>query len=530
MKKSALNALFLLSLSAFSTQVIAAPDLVEVFNDAYENDPVFQSAIANYLAAAEVFPQKRAALLPNINLTANTFANHQDNQSPSLPRILRGNVSYNSHEYTLNLTQPLLNVGNWTQLVSAYSTVKQSLALTVAAYQDLIIRVAKAYFAVLQKEDNLGYTQAQKRAVAQQLDQAKERYKVGVETITAVYEAQAKYDSIVAQEIGDKNNVANSLEDLRHLTRKYYKEIAKIKRELPLLPPQPENMDAWVDAAARQNFTLQGARFAADAARTAIKTAFAGHFPTINAVATHDYTRSGGDSPAIGLNTTTDSLGLQLNLPIFQGGLVLSQTRQAQDTYAQLRADMENAYLDATVKTRQNYNNVMTGISQVKADRNAVLSAQSTVDATLMALKVGTRNMLDLLQSQTALYKAQQTMSIDQYTYIIATLTLKQQVGTLNARDITAINSWLRGQSRKMAMVTPYSYQPVPANTVLPLHIPAASAQTMSLIDEDSAPLPKLPPPLSETVLPSPPAVHSIENNRQLVPNSAVPKSPAIVP
>lgn len=326
----------------------------------------------------------------------------------------------------------------------ADAKVKQADATYGAALQDLIYRTTKAYFEVLQAEDNLHITQAQKKLLARQLDEAKQRFEVGLNTITDVYNAQAAYDKIVAQEITDQNEVNNKYEALRAITGQRYTLIAALNKKIPLIPPNPADIEKWVKAAEAQNLTLKASRFSMDAAREFIKVRAAGHLPTIDA--SGGYSRTNGSSSianAPGTNEGTN-LGLTLKVPLYQGGMVNSQTRQAQYDFQTAAADMEINHQKVLAGTRQYYTSVLADISRIAADRIAVKSARSAYESNLAAYQVGTKTNVDVLSAQKELFDAQRKFAADQYTYLIDTIMLKQFAGTLNEADLLMINTWLK--------------------------------------------------------------------------------------
>jgi outer membrane protein len=448
MKKMAANFLIALATSSVISSAHAT-DLMDIYNQALQSDQVYQAAKFTRLSNREALPQSVAALLPQFIGNANTTGNKSTvlSATPSAaPTAIFNTQRYNSNGYTLTLTQPLFNFANWMTVSQANATAKQADATFAAAGQDLIVRVAQAYFNVLQAEDQLSYTQAQKAASAKQLDQVQERFKVGLDAITSVYDAQAQYDSAVAQEIGDQNTLQDNKEALRQLTGEYYNDVDGLKIELPLITPQPENVEQWVSTAEKHNLNYMASRYATQAARANVKINAAGHLPTVSAVGT--YAKANGANTGT-TDTVSSSAGLQVTVPIFSGGLVLSQTRQAEDDYATASANMENTYRQTIVATRQKYNDVLTGISKIKADRQAIVSAQSSLDSTQESFKVGTRTIVDVLISLQNLYKVKRIYAQDEYQYINDTLALKEAAGALTANDLQAINTWLHAATKK---------------------------------------------------------------------------------
>ncbi|MFU8797942.1 MAG: TolC family outer membrane protein, partial [Gammaproteobacteria bacterium] len=345
------------------------------------------------------------------------------------------------------------NFASWMTVRKASAQVKQADAMYGASMQDLMLRVATAYFNVLQAEDNLRITQAQKKLLIKQLDEAKQRYEVGVSTMTNVFNAQASHDLSAAQEINDKNVVNTRYESLRGITGKRYPHLSQLKTVIPLITPNPADINKWVDAARQQNLTLRASRFAADAARENIKIQAGGHVPTLSATGGYTANQVGGQSsqPGIGsIPKESSAAGLVLNVPIFQGGLVLSHVRQAQYHYQQATADMEFNHESIVTATRQTYMSVLADISKIEADQATIKSNQSALASNKAAYRAGLMTNTDVLTTQKALFDAQRQYAADQYTYLTDTLRLKQLAGTLNEKDLQIINRWLATPQAKM--------------------------------------------------------------------------------
>ncbi|MCD6055759.1 MAG: tolC 2 [Gammaproteobacteria bacterium] len=432
---------FALSLFTLSTPAFALTDLVQVYQQALTSDPTFQRAVAQYHADIEIMPQAIAEVLPQISANGeaatNTSNNHlnNNNQPP-------GNQHYNSSGYSLDATQTVFNFAVFSAISGAKASVKQALATFDAAQQDLIQRVADAYFNVLQAQDNLRYDLAEKRANYRQLVQAKEKYRVGSSTMTDVYNAQAQYDQSVSDVIGDQNAVSDAREELRAITGNFYTDLAPLRDRLPLVTPSPTDVETWVGIAEKQNFTLRAQRYAAEAAEANINVQRAGHLPTLEAEAA--LSRNKNDLNGLGaVDDTGSQVGLVLSLPIFEGGLVMSQTREALAQYDVAKAAEEEEYRSTIKNTRQNYNNVVSGISKINADRQFIRSAESSLQTTEESFKVGTRTIIDVLDSVSELTQAQQLHAEDQYQYLLNTISLKQAVGTLSLADLREINQWL---------------------------------------------------------------------------------------
>lgn len=410
-------------------------DLMEIYTQARANDPLFQEARASWMATREAVPQSVAALLPVIEATTTVSQIYQTKPSVS---------HFNSHSFVVTLTQPLINFAAFASFRGAHETAKQAAKIFIAAKQDLIIRTAQAYLNVLLARDNLRFTKSELRATNHQLNQAQQRYKVGLVAITAVYEARAAHDLIIANKITAENTLVNTKEQLRQLTGRTYQHLVPLKSRIPLLKPIPANGNAWVKSAEQNNLAYLASKFAAKAAIASVDIARSGHLPTLNL--TGNFTRSFNNNPTVfrRLDNANKTASLVLTLPIFSGGNVLSLTRQAHQNYKAAIARREQAYRTAIVNTRQGYNNVIAGISRVKADRETIKSQRSSLKTTEAAHKVGTRTIVDVLQNQRDLYNAQRQHSEDQNSYINNILELKRQAGVLCIKDLAAINRWLR--------------------------------------------------------------------------------------
>lgn len=441
---------YLLSLLLFSaTGLSYGANLMQVFQDAVKTDPTFKAAEAQRLSLRQNISIARSFLLPQLSGGANGLRNHVKNQTKSLfvgplgsTSATQGTFNYGSYDLNLSAGQTLFNVAAWQSLSEAKIAAKAADANYIAAAQDLIVRVNSAYFAILFAEDNLRFIEAQKRAIYQQLDQVQQEYKVGLVAITGLYQAKASYDLVLSEEIAAKNDIINSKENLRAITGRYYDTIDGLKQQVKLITPKPKDSEAWVNTANKHNWLLQAARFNAQAAKRQIDVQFAGHFPVVNAIAGYDKQRS-GPSPQGNIDMESIDGGINLTLPIVEGGLVVAETRQAKFNYQEALDNLEKTLRDTNNFTRQSFNNIIALISKVKADRQAIISNESALKSTSEGYRVGTETMLDVLQSVQDLTDAQKIFARDQYDYINATIALKEATGTLIVNDLQSINRWL---------------------------------------------------------------------------------------
>ena len=307
--------------------------------------------------------------------------------------------------------------------------------------QDLILRSGQAYFDLLDASDSLTFARAEKKAIGQQLNQTRQRFNVGLTAITDVHEAQARYDQSVANEIQADNTLAIAKEALRELMGKAPGALALLSEKMPLAVPEPEDIAAWVQHAQDRNLTLLSTQKAVEAARASISIARGGHVPTLDLIASHDYTDSSGS--IFSEKSTETSVGVKLNVPLFSGGAVSSATRQA--TYAHQAAleNLEQVRRATERQARNAYLTVVASISSVKALKQALASSSTALEATRAGFEVGTRTAVDVLDSQQALYLARRNYARARYNYIIETFRLKQAAGSLSENDLKQVNRWL---------------------------------------------------------------------------------------
>lgn len=439
--KTSHSAGFLFGLYLFcSPGLVFSGGLLEIYQLAAKNDPQLMAANASLLAVREEKPQSIAQLLPTISASGDRTENKQDIRSVGQTFVPPTKESFDSHGYSLNLTQPVFRYDLFVGLGQANSRIAQAEADYRVAQQDLIVRVAERYFDELASIDNLEFARAEKQAVARQLDQAKQRFDVGLIAITDVHEAQAAYDLTVAQEIVAENLLANSREALQEFTGPYQENLQIVSRDIPLITPEPVDINKWAATAEQNNVQIKSAYQAAEVARKEVQKQRAGHFPTLDIVASKSNAKSNAQ---FGTIADRESIGLELNVPIFQGGLINSRTRQAQYRYEEAKHTLEQQKRAVNRQTRDAYLGVIAGISRVKALKQAVLSNQKALDATNAGFEVGTRTIVDVLLGQRELFRAKQNYARSRYDYILNTLRLKQASGTLTVADIESINRWL---------------------------------------------------------------------------------------
>jgi len=427
-------AIFLTLLSA----PLQAANLVDIYQQAADNDPVILAARAQQQADAEVVPQSRSALLPNISLNANTKTTDREINGGSSPVDER----FNSNGYGAQLTQPLFRADRWFTLNAAKATKKQADALLQDAQQELILRVATAYFNILRAEDNLTAAVARESAFGQQLEQANERFKVGLIAATDVYEAQAGFDLAKVERISSLEARHNSVTVLQSLTNQSYESVDQLDKSMPVTSPTPSALADWVELALANNLQLLATKHQLDASKQAMHAEKSGHLPTIDAKASYSHAEDGGTS-FLGNESDTQVFALELTLPLFEGGNRSSKVREARYRHEKFRQDYQNSYRQTREQIQTQHRTVTTDVLRVKARQAALKSSEAALEATEGGYEVGTRNIVDVLQAQNNSFDAHRNYSNALYDYLVNLLTLKRVAGNLTTEDLAAINQWL---------------------------------------------------------------------------------------
>lgn len=432
----------LFALLALPAAGAGAADLLQVYRDAVGYDAQLAAARAQLDAGRERLPQARAGLLPSIGLSANTTFNDARIDAP-----ISAGRRYNSHGYAVQLTQPLFRRQNTIQYEQGKSLVSQAELQYEVARQDLILRVAQAYFDVLLAQDALVVAQSQKTAIAEQLEQAKRNFEVGTSTIVDTHEAQARYDLVVAQEIAARNDLEVKQAALRQLIGKEPERLAGLRDAVQIQTPQPNQMDAWVDSAQRNAYTVRLQDLALDIARQEVARNRAGHYPTVDLVASHSYNKQGSSVASLSASEfSANAIGVQLGVPIYQGGAISSREREAAALREKAVQDLEAVRRNAAQSARQSYLGVTSGLAQVKALEQALVSSQSALDSNKLGYEVGVRINIDVLNAQQQLYATRRDLARARYDTLLAQLRLKAAAGTLGEEDVQAVNALLDGK------------------------------------------------------------------------------------
>ncbi len=418
-----------------------AVDLMTILEHALETDPQYREAYANALAAGEGIPQARADLwLPTLSFSGGTSRVKQDITLSSAVGM-GGRSAFTNRNFRITLNQPVYHYDRYVRLGQADKRLRQSHYELDAARQALVVRVAERYFDVLAAQDNLEFTTAAKLSLQGQLEQARQRFEVGLVAITDVQEAQAGYDRATAAQIVAENELDNSREALREITAVYYESLATLGESIKLAAPDPADIEAWTETALDQNLEVAAAKIATEIAFEEIRLQYSGHLPTIDITGNHGFNKQGG---RFGSSETTQSdIAIELNVPIYEGGQVVSRTREASHEHTAALEQLEQARRAVFRETRQAYLGVIARISEVKALRQAVLSSKTAVDSTRAGFEVGTRTAVDVVDAERGLFEARRDFSRSRYDYILDILRLKQAAGTLRPEDLSIANSWL---------------------------------------------------------------------------------------
>ncbi len=410
-----------------------ADTLADIYNQAKENDPTLLSAAAQRDAAFEAVTSSRSTLLPQITLNAGYNINRSDEDTRDSDKFTAG----------INFSQELYQRSSWVTLDVAEKSARQSDASYAAIQQALILRVSQAYFEVLRAQDNLVFVQAEKAAVGRQLEQTKQRFEVGLSAITDVHDAQAQYDAVLADEVLARNDLNNSYEGLREITGQEHSDLDVLdtRRFSASKPSTPINQ--LIEEAQQKNLNLLSARIAQDVAKDQISLASSGHLPSLTLDGGYNYTDESNDNTAT-YDASDFSVGVNLAVPLYTGGNTTSLTKQAEYNYVAASQDLEASYRSVVRDVRAFNNNISASIGALRAYEQTVVSAKSALEATEAGFDVGTRTIVDVLDSTRRLYDANKSLSNARYDYILSVLQLRQAVGTLSEQDILDIDSGLK--------------------------------------------------------------------------------------
>jgi outer membrane protein len=427
-----------LTLNCLASALVSADekisDLVNIYNQAATNDAVLRASWSAVQADEELTVQGFAGLLPDIAFTGS--ASHRQQKVPD-----RSRDKSEGYNWNVSLVQPLYRSDLWHTWKQSEQQTQLARIRYLKDEQDLILRVSQAYFNVLRAEDTLETTRAEERAVKRQLDQTQQRFEVGLIAQTDVFEARAAYDAARVNRIVSENNVDVALEALRTLTNRPHLKIGKLDKEMPTPSPAPNNRESWVNNAVRYNLNVMLARQQVLTAEESIKIQKSGHLPTLDAVLS--YGEGYSDSDVLDGKSDSTIFSIEMNLPFYTGGAISSRVREATFRLQESQHLEDSTIRQTSELTRNTFNTVNTDIHRIEARRLGIISSQSALEATESGYEVGTRNIVDVLDAQRALYLSQRDYLNARYDFIINSLILKQSSGSLNPRDLVELNNWI---------------------------------------------------------------------------------------
>ena len=432
---------------AFSTSLQAeqGSNLLDIYQMALNSDPTLAAARSGNLAMQEKIEQGKALYRPTVNFTTDASHSETDIRYLGSNAVYRnaGRESFDVFGFGVNFTQPILRRENWVQYQQAKTQVSQADKQLIQSEQDLMLRSAQAYFDVLLAQDQIDLVNSQKAAITQQLEQAQANFEVGTATITDVNEAQARFDLLQAQEITAINDYEVRKRAVQAITGQLPGRLATVRQNLQTRPPQPQDMEQWVHLAAENSLALSIQQETLRLATQEIERMSAGHWPTLDMVGSYVDNRAGGSPNGFGSDLQNATIGLKLNIPLYQGGAVSSRVREAIANQQKAQDEVEAARRKSELDTRQAYLNLTGSVAQVQAYEQALRSSQSQLDSTNLGYEVGVRNSVDVLNAQQQLFTAKRDLLQARYSYLMNVLRLQFAVGLLTETDLADINQRL---------------------------------------------------------------------------------------
>lgn len=438
--------IFSLSMLAIGqVQAEETQNLQQVYQQALTQDPVLASAKSGNRAMQEKLVQGNALYLPTINFNAGATASQTDIKYIGSSSVFRngGRETFEGYSYGVNLNQPIYRKQIQAQLAQAKSQVEQSDKQLLLAQQNLILRSSKAYFDVLLAQDKIELIQAQKNAISKQLEQAKANFDVGTATITDFNEAQARFDLVQAQEIAATSDLEVKKRAIQSIIGQMPLKLNAVRADLQPQMPEPVAMDKWVEMSSQTNLMIAIQQQALEIATKEVERQNAGHLPTLDAIASYTDRYANGSANGFGSDLQDATIGLQLQIPLYQGGAIASRVREAVANKQKAMDDLVAARRQAELDTRQGFLDLVSVVSQIKAYEQALSSSQSQLDSTMLGYEVGVRTSVDVLNAQQQFFTAKRDLLQSRYTYLMNILSLKSAVGLLNDADLDAVNQQL---------------------------------------------------------------------------------------
>lgn len=419
-----------------------ATDLLGVYRQALKNDPQFQAARYECLATAEARPQAWAGLLPTAGFSYEYAETGQDIVSSDNTVYDSGSTTFGRYSYTLSLTQPVFRYAAIVRLGQAKAEVQRAGVRLDAALQELMLRVAEKYLLALAARDQLDFARAEEAADQSHFELAKGRHEMGLAPITDLHDAKARLATVRARTIEAENQLDDALQALRELTGEAVVDLSPLQRELPLVGPEPNEAQPWVEAALNQNLTLEVQRLTVKVAEKEVARQRAGHYPTLDLIGQYNDEETDGSLFGGGSEVETRELLLKFNLPLYEGGLVQSRLRQAAGLRQKASQELEQAIRAVMRQARSAYLGVQSAISRVRALEQSVVSQQLALEAKQEGFRSGLYTGLAVLDAERDLYQARQDYAQARYDYLLNSLKLKQAAGTLKYDDLTQVGGW----------------------------------------------------------------------------------------
>ncbi len=431
----ALIGLTLFAASSTLSSSLFAIDLQQVYQQALNNEHQYKADTAAYEAGLESYKVGRAGLLPSIG----TSAVYSDSEARTAD-ALRGNFASDvGITYTVSLSQPLFDLSAWFNYKEGVVLTEQARAQYSSDQQAFIVRVASAYFDVLRAADVLDNGIAREKALKHQLEQTQQRFEVGLTAITDVHDAQATYDSARADTLADRVNLGSAYDTLEVITGSSYDQVASLADNFPVTEPVPNNRDQWVEFALTNNFALKASKLSAKAAKHSARSVRNSYNPTVEAsISESDNRRFQGAN-----DIEQTSISVRVDFPLYAGGGVKAQARQAESRYQQAQENYLQTKREIVQAARSQHLTVLTDVATVDARKQAIVSSESSLEATEAGYEVGTRDFVDVLNAQQGVFQARSDYYNALYAYILDTLRLKQTAGLLGPKDLLDLNQWL---------------------------------------------------------------------------------------
>ncbi len=433
---------FFLSIFGLCANFVKADDLLTLYQLAQTSDPLMQQALARKDASEESKYQSYARFLPKIDARAQSDRARLFNKKNTFQGA--GTQKFWVNNLFINLEQPVFRWENFVQLSQSENQIAMAEADYENVRQRLMLRVTEAYFNILNAQDTLGFASAEKQAFGEQLEQARRRMEVGLAPITDVHEAQAAYDRALADEVVAENELDNRKEELREIIGEFSGGLAILEGTLPLNPPEPNNISDWSRAAEKTNYAVIAALNEAELARKNIELQIGGHLPQLDIVGSYNLS---DNTSVFGLRGDTQSIGLRVTLPIFEGGAVSSRVREAEHQYIEAKQKLLETQRRVKREIKDAFRGVNSSISQTKALQAAVVSAQSALDASEIGFEVGTRTSVDVINERRDLFQVKRDYARARYDYLINLVRLKQAASDMSEAELANINALLRPES-----------------------------------------------------------------------------------